>query len=916
MKIKGLSFSWLIGSLFVAGLLATGLALFGITFLGSLSIAELEAERYAERERALAGQVFETYLKGIETQLRDIAVDDDLIQAIVAYDSGKATQVLERAGQNASGSLPDVLILDHERQMGWLNASLALVDVGAVLPGQTLRTIPPDVWRFYANDTDNPPTVLAVIALPVIDPADGRVIARLIGGSLINDSYALLDSLSNVLGINNIALVYRDQTLAAYGSLSDPARLDVASKLLTDQPYNLRDDTLFTTAPLFVGSPDIPVVVVAEQKSGILESIETTYLDIFIPFLLYSGIASFSVAFLLNRFAAASLSSLVDHATAQAADAELTPFKQGRIAEYNQLGTMFDEAFSSIKRTNAQFRELIDGSLQGIVIHGDSKIIYVNDALLNILGFLPDERGQLVGQPIWKIYAPEEHERMKTYRKIRLSGGVAPSVYEVMAQAKSGELVWVEQHVRMTTWNGVPAIHTTINDISERKEQERLIEQHSNYDMLTGLPNRPLFLDRLRQSLVQGGKSEPNGSLLLFDLDRFKSGNDLFGHDIGDQILQTIAKRITAILAPGTTASRLGGDEFAVLLPNTSDDWETERVVLDILSAISEKIDTSASPDIVMTASCGISVYPLDGMTDTALLKQAESAMQQAKSEGGNGFRFFSKQMNERATRALKLESALRKAIETDALKIHIQPIINCVSGTVSGCEALARWNDPDLGSVSPADFIPIAEETGLIIPLGKLVLRKACAFYKECHLRGYDLNGIGVNISPRQCREEGFTGFVAAALNEFGMPAHSLTLEITESVMLDDRQVDPVALMKTLKTLGVKISLDDFGTGYSSLSYLKRLPIDTLKIDRSFIKDIEADPDDQALVNAIVTMANALSIDVICEGVENRKQNTILMHMGCREIQGFYFGKPMPEEDFFDFLANEPFKADLMVVS
>ncbi|QDG74754.1 EAL domain-containing protein [Labrenzia sp. PHM005] len=914
MKTKGLKFSWLIGSLFVIGLMATGIAIFGITFLGSLSIAELEAQRYAERDQSLARLVFESHLKSIEDQLRTTAVDQDLIDSVNEYDSGKATRILELAGQNSSGALPDVLILDHEKQMGWLNASLALVDVGAVLPGQTLRTMPPDVWRFYSDQSTDQPTNLAVIAIPVINPEDGRVIARLIGGSLINDSFTLLDSLSNVLSVQDIAIVHRNQTLASYGVFTDPAHVQEVLALLGDKSNVLWEAKLFTKSVLEAGDSGSPIYVIAEEPSDTLNNIEDTYLDIFFPFLLYIGIASIAAAYLVNQITASSLASLVSYASARADNNKSEQFEQGRIAEYNLLGSLFDKAFASVQKTNAQFRELIDGSLQGIVIHSNSKILYVNDALLQILGYDADEIDQLVGQSIWKIYAPEEHERMRNYRRIREVGGVAPTVYEVIAHSKSCDPIWIEQHVRMTTWNDAPAIHTTITDISDRKEQEKLIEQHANYDALTSLPNRNLFLDRLRQSLAQQEKTDATGAVLIIDIDRFKAVNDLYGHEVGDPILQTIAKRIETIVDSSDTVSRIGGDEFAVLLTDTEDDWEIERIAQDILHNISRKINAEAGKEIVLTASAGISVYPFDGTTETALLKQAEAARNQAKSDGGDRFRFFSKKMNERATRALRLEAALRRAIENDQLEIHIQPIIECVSGTVAGCEALARWNDPELGIVSPGEFIPIAEDTGLIVPLGKQVLKKACEFYRECTERGYDLGGIGVNISPRQCREDGFINFVKATLDETDISPRSLTLEITESMMFDDSQIDPVALLTAIKSLGVKISLDDFGTGYSSLSYLKRLPIDTLKIDRSFIKDIETDKDDQALVNAIVTMAHALSIGVICEGVETRKQNTILMHMGCREIQGFYFGKPMPQDEFFEFLEEEPFKAELQL--
>jgi diguanylate cyclase (GGDEF)-like protein/PAS domain S-box-containing protein len=909
---RGIKYSRIVLGLFFVGLMTTAFALFGITYLGNLSIAEIEIERRAEKENALASLVFENHLKQLESQLRAATLNRGLIDAVKSYDSGEATRILEQLGQNTTGPLPDVQILDHEHQMGWLNASLSLVDVSAVLPGQTVKTMPPDVWRLYSDDDATPPVIAALIAIPIIDPDDGRVIAKLIGGSSLNDSFSLLDALSNILGVDSIAIVHEGERLASIGALSDANQLATALNVLSDKDYYLENGRLFTKSILYLDEHAHPVYALADEPSDIIENIQSTYLEISVPFLIYTALASLAAALIINRFTGPALTSLVGYATARRNKGTVAEFRPGRIAEYNRLGSLFEEAFESVHKTNAQFRGLIDGSLQGVVVHADQKILYVNRALLEMLRYPSDVPDTLLGESIWNIYAPFEGERLKNYHALRRRGEVVPNVYEVRGLSKGGEYIWLEQHVRMTTWDNRPAFYVTVHDISERKEQEKLIELQSNYDLLTNLPNRNLFLDRLKQAINQSERGSRVSALLIVDIDRFKVINETFGHEFGDEIIKIIGSRIEAVLQWNETLSRLGGDEFAIVLPDAVDEWEIENKAQQILDAVSKKIEVEDGKDFFLAASIGITVCPYDGVAQDGLMRQADAAMYQAKSDGGNGFRFFARQMNERTARTLQLETALRNAIDDEKLEIHIQPIIDYVTGAICGCEALARWHDPELGMVSPAEFIPIAEETGLIVPLGKHVLRKACAFHAACAARGLEINGIGVNISPRQCREDGFVNSIKNILDETGMDARHLRLEMTENVMFDDDRIDPVSLLNAIKTLGVKISLDDFGTGYSSLSYLKRLPIDTLKIDRSFIMDLDSDLNDHAMVEAIISMAGKLDIEVVCEGAETRQQCDILTGLGCRLVQGFYLGRPMPEQEFFEYVSRKPYETNL----
>ena len=903
----GVKYSRIVLGLFFVGLMITAVALFGITYLGSLSFAKMEIERQTQKENALAELVFDSHLGQIESQIRSASADKTLIDAIKAWDKQEAIRLLSHLGNSSAGPQPDILILKSVYRGDALNAGLANFDAATVLSGDLLKAMPADVWKFYDDETVSPAIVAAVIAIPVVDPDGGKVLARLIGGTVLNNSRTLLTSLSEILGVNSVAIVHEDENLNSLGALSEPDNFAKASAFLEKRDYLLKSGHLYTKSILYVDEQGHSILVYTDEPSDIVENIQTAYLEFFVPFLVFVALASMVAAMGLNRFTAPSLTALIKYATARRNRGTLEEYRPGRIAEFNQLGSLFEEAFESVHKTNAQFRELIDDSLQGVLVHKGGTIVYANHAMLEMLRYPVEHPEELIGQSLWKIYAPFERERLMNYHELRKQGEVVPAVYEVQGLTKGGDTVWLEQHVRLTTWNGQSSIYVTVLDISERKEQEKLIEHQSNYDLLTKLPNRNLFLDRLRQAIAQAERSGNMAALLMVDMDRFKAINDTFGHGFGDEIIKVLGARIETAAEGYETVSRLGGDEFAVILPDCEDEWEIEHKAQAILEAVARKIEIEGGRDFFLTASIGITVYPYDGQDQDGLMRQADAAMYQVKSDGGNRFRFFSRQMNERTARNLQLESALREAVERDELDIHFQPIVDYQTGTIVSCEALARWYHPELGFVSPSEFIPIAEETGLIVPLGKQVMRKACQFHRACVTEGLDVQSMGVNISPRQCREDGFIGSIRTILDETGMRPANLRLEMTESVMFDDSRIDPVALLNAIKTVGVRISLDDFGTGYSSLSYLKRLPIDILKIDRSFIRDLESDQHDLALIEAIISMASKLDIEVVGEGAETRRQCEILSELGCHLIQGFYLGKPMPEQEFRDFVARRP---------
>ncbi|MGI9046050.1 MAG: bifunctional diguanylate cyclase/phosphodiesterase, partial [Burkholderiales bacterium] len=439
-----------------------------------------------------------------------------------------------------------------------------------------------------------------------------------------------------------------------------------------------------------------------------------------------------------------------------------------------------------------------------------------------------------------------------------------------------------------------------------RKRAEEDMRHMAHHDALTGLPNRLLFHDRISHAIVQARRYRQQAAVLFLDLDRFKNINDTLGHEAGDSALREMATRLQAALRESDTIARVGGDEFMVLIDSFAE--------LRYLSEVSQKIlDAAARPFVLEGQEChvgvsiGIATYPDDGHDVHQLLKNADIAMYRAKSLGKNNFQFYSAQMNVHTLEHLALESRLRRAIENRELVLHYQPKVSFASGRIAGAEALVRWQHPQRRLLAPDQFIPLAEETGLIVKLGEWVINEACAQAARWRQQGLPALRMAINLSARQFTHEGLLPVIREALRNTGLDPAQVEFEITESMVIDKPE-HAAALMHELKALGVKLSIDDFGTGYSSLAYLKRFPIDTLKIDRSFIHGVPHDSDDVAITQAVIAMAHSMQKTVIAEGVETEIQSEFLRRHHCDQLQGYYFSKPLPAEAFAELLR----KADL----
>jgi diguanylate cyclase (GGDEF)-like protein/PAS domain S-box-containing protein len=585
------------------------------------------------------------------------------------------------------------------------------------------------------------------------------------------------------------------------------------------------------------------------------------------------------------------------------------------IVKHKKMHDELEKAKEHLAQSEQKYRSLVENATDAILVVQNGMTEFANPSATDLLCFSQDT---LACKPLTELVHPEDRDRLSHLEPEVLKNERSPYIHSFRFNGADNDIRWMEIRSTLITWEGNPATLNFLTDITDRKFEEEKIRHLAYYDTLTGLPNRLLFMDHLDRALASAERHGHMVAILFLDLDGFKKINDSRGHTIGDMLLRAVADRLVKTLrksdvvlrqTPSKVSSnlaRFGGDEFVILLTDINDAKDAANVAQRLLYTLSDTF-VLAGHEIVITASIGVSLYPGDGEDLDTLITEADRAMYHAKELGRNNYQFSGKIPDILIPDKFPLEADLRKAFDNEELTLYYQPKVEIETGKLTGMEALVRWRHPERGLISPAEFIPKAEQSGLILSLAEWVLRTVCKQNSLWQKACFDPVSIALNLSGRLFKREGFIRTVSGVLEETDFRPDCLEMEINESIIIQDEKT-VFSGLKKLKGIGIRLTIDDFGSGFSSLSYLKKLPLDGIKIDRSVVQDMLVDPDKRAMVSAIIATAQSLGLRVTAVGVETKEQLDFLRMQGCDEVQGYLFSPPAPADELIRLFRSGDF--------
>lgn len=664
---------------------------------------------------------------------------------------------------------------------------------------------------------------------------------------------------------------------------------------------------LFSSGPVVEGPVKIGAVMVSLSKA---ETRDKQLDTVFISSLVASLLSL--VTFLIAHKVAAQITSPIERISAAVSmmahgklEQRINSISGGELGELERgINAMAESLQASTLEEGRRYKTLFEYSGDCVFLVRRGTIIDCNKRACQLFGV---DESRLVGRRLAsylgnKVEIGDFVAVLDGAKMIDLNSGIYKDI-EVELDVDADIQYHAEANIAEILIDGNSHFLVFLRDVTERKMFQNRLELQANYDAVTGLPNRILAQDRLAQALRRAHRHQEGVALMFIDIDRFKNVNDTMGHAAGDRLLDAIGKRLRCLVRDEDTVSRFGGDEFLVIMSSISNREHVQDIAKKIIEKISEPFLIDGR-ELFMGASIGVALYPEDGEDFHDLLRNADTAMYRVKNEGRNAYCFFTREIGDQASYSLELEDQLRRSLKRDELDLHFQPQVDIESGAVIGAEALLRWHSSRFGQVPLDRFIPVAEQTGLIVEIGDWVLERVCQIISEWQAKKLPVLPIAVNISSRQLQKPGFIDMVRDVMSRYEVGMGVIDFEITESLLLEAATL-PENIFSDLKALGIRLSLDDFGVGYSSLSYLKRFPFDILKIDRSFVRDINHDPDDEALIGAIIAIGRALALDVVAEGVETEDQLQLLKQQGAKVAQGYLFSRPLPQWEFENYLKS-----------